>query len=148
MKIMDFTQLRGKPVVTVGPDETVASALDKLVKNNIGALPVVNAAGGLAGIVSERDVLNECSRSSKTIDKTPVRNIMTAEVAVGNLRDDLDYAISVMQQKRIRHLPILSDNKLIGMISMRDIIDVQLSEVKAEVRYASLIRAKPTRRVI
>ncbi len=148
MRIMDFSQLRGKPVITIAPDDTVAVALKKLVDHNIGALPVVDGAGQLVGIVSERDVLKECSRNCEAIGRTKVKDIMTREVAVGDLHDDLDYAVSVMQQKRIRHLPVIADHKVIGMISMRDVIDSQLQQVKAEVRYAGLIRAKPHHRII
>jgi CBS domain-containing protein len=68
-----------------------------------------------------------------------VRDIMTTEVVVGQPDDDLEYAISVMKQKKIRHLPILDGQKVIGMISMRDLLGLELAECKAEIRYAPLI---------
>ena len=65
---------------------------------------------------------------------------MTKDVVVGNLDDDLDYAASIMKQKRIRHLPIVVGQKLESIISIRDVVDMQLGECKAEVRYVGLIK--------
>ena len=74
-----------------------------------------------------------------------IEDVMTRAVAVGTPDDDLDYAISVMRQKRIRHLPIVDQQQVVGMISMRDLLDVQLSECKAEIRYAGLLPRPPRR---
>ena len=64
------------------------------------------------------------------------------------LEDDLDYVISVMKQKRIRHLPIVDNQRVIGMVSMRDLLDVQLEETTAEIRYASLLPKRTQRRLV
>jgi predicted transcriptional regulator len=68
-----------------------------------------------------------------------IQDVMTKQVAIGHPEDDLNYAISVMKQKRIRHLPIVVDQKVVGMISMRDLLGVQLEETAAEIRYAGLL---------
>ncbi len=138
MKIRDFLKIKGRPVITVGPDETVSVAIQKLVDNNIGALPVCNW-GVLVGIITERDLLKERFWNSNAIDTTKVRDVMTKHVAVGIPEENLDYATSVMKQKRIRHLPIVVGQKLEGIISMRDIVDMQFEETKAELRYVGLL---------
>jgi CBS domain-containing protein len=140
VKIRDFLKIKGRPVVTISPNETVSVAIQRLIENDIGALPVCDDKGILVGIVSERDLLRICHLQSSAISSTKVEDVMTKHVAVGTPEDDVDYAASVMKQKRIRHLPILVGEKLEGMVSMRDIIDVQLEEAQAEIRYARLLK--------
>jgi len=142
MKIRDFLKIRGRPVISIGPDETVAAAIQILVDNKIGALPVINQDGGLLGIVSERDLLKECLEHSGMITSTTIKGVMTGHVAVGSPDDDLDYVTSVMKQKKVRHLPIIVEHKLEGMISMRDIVDLRLEEAEAQIRYAGLLHGK------
>jgi CBS domain-containing protein len=139
MKVRDFLKIKGRPVITVKPDETVSVAIQKLVYYNIGALPVCNDNGMQVGIISERDLLKECLHHCNAIDVTKIQDVMTKQVAVGVPEDDLDYVTSVMKQKKIRHLPIVVDQKLEGIISMRDIVDMQLEETKAQIRYAGLL---------
>jgi predicted transcriptional regulator len=83
-----------------------------------------------------------------TLASVRIEDVMTKGVAIGAPEDDLDYAISVMKQKRIRHLPIIDQQQVVGMISMRDLLDVQLSETKTEIRYAGLLPRPPRRPVI
>lgn len=140
MKISDFLKLRGTEVITIGPDETAFDALKKMVENNIGALPVCDEYKYLLGIISERDLLKGFLKHGTTIDKLKVRDLMTEQVAVGHLTDDLTYAGNIMNQKRIRHMPIVSGPVLISIISVRDIVDKQLQEVQAQVKYAGMIK--------
>ena len=142
MKISDFLKIKCRPVITIGPNETVSLAIQKLVKHDIGALPVCDDKGVLLGIITERDFLKECLKRGGAVGNTTVKDVMTRNVVVGTPQDDLDYVSSVMKQKRIRHLPIVVDQKLEGIISIRDVVDLQLEETKAQIRYAGLLRAK------
>lgn len=137
MKVKDLLKLKGRPVVTIGPNETVHAAMQKLAENNIGALPVCDAKGTILGIISERDLLKECSQRVRAIASTKVKDVMTTDIAIGIPDDDLDYVMSIMTQKEIRHLPIMVGPKLEGIISMRDIVETQLEESKAQVRFLS-----------
>ena len=139
MKISDFLRIKAHPVITIGPNDTLSSAIQKLVENNIGALPVCDNQGVLVGIISERDLLKECFRHSSSLGNTRVQDVMTKSVAVGTPEDDLDYATSVMKQKGIRHLPIVVGQKIAGIISIRDIVSFQLEETKAQIRYIGLL---------
>lgn len=145
MKIRDFLKLKGRPAITIGPDESVAAAAQKLIDNRIGALPVCDKEGNLLGILSERDLLRECFQRSGNMTAR-VKDVMTQHVVVGFPEDDLDYATSVMKQKHIRHLPIVIDHKVEGIISMRDILDTLLEETKAQIRYAGIIGTHTGRR--
>ena len=149
LKIRDLLKMKGRPVVTIGPNETVAAAVQKLAEHDRGSIPVCNEKGELVGIITERDIVRKCFVRSDALASIKIEDVMTKEVAIGSPEDDLDYPISVMKQKRIRHLPIVdSHNKVVGMVSMRDLLDVQLSETKAEIRYAGLLPRRPQRPVV
>ena len=135
MKIKDFLREKGRPIITIGPNESVQAAMQKLVENNIGALPVCDARGTLIGIVSERDLLRECSEQVAAISSTEVKDVMTKDVVVAVPEDDLDHIMDTMSQKEIRHLPIVVGTKVEGMISSRDVIGEQLEECKVEINY-------------
>ena len=135
IKVKEVIRKKGRPVITIGPDETVVIAIQKLVENNIGALPVCNARGTVLGIVSERDLLRECSQRRKTISSTRVKDVMTRDVVIGIPEDDLDYVMDIMTQKGIRHLLIVEGTKLEDIISMRDVVEAQLEQSKATVRF-------------
>jgi CBS domain-containing protein len=102
-------------------------------------LPVCDDESRLVGIVTERDIVRKCLGHGVSYANIRVKDIMTHQVAIRTLEDDSDYAISVMKQKRIRHLPILDDLKVVGMISMRDLLGVELEETKAQIRYIDLL---------
>ncbi|MBI2860629.1 MAG: CBS domain-containing protein [Chloroflexi bacterium] len=146
MKIKDLLKLKDRKVVTVGPEDTVLAAVRKLVEHDRGSLPVCHDTGELAGIITERDIVRKCFGHAD-MASMKVEDVMTRQVAVGFPDDDLDYAISVMKQKRIRHLPIVENEAVTGMISMRDLLDVQLGETQAEIRYASLLPRRAKRLV-
>ena len=147
MKIRDLLKIKGRSVITIGPNETVAAAVQKLAEHDRGSIPVCNEKGELVGIITERDIVRKCFVRTDSLASIKIEDVMTKGLAIGVPDDDLDYAISVMKQKRIRHLPIIDQQKVVGMISMRDLLDVQLSETKAEIRYAGLL-PRPTRRPV
>ena len=142
MKIRDFLKINDRPVITIGPSETISAAIQKLVENHIGALPVCNDKGELLGIIGEKDLLKECSQHSSAVGTTKVQDVMIQRVIVGTPDDDLDYVTAVMKQNRIRHLPIVVGQKLEGIISMRDNCDLQLNECKTQTRYIGLLAGR------
>ena len=142
MKIKDLLKtkdLKYRSAVTVGSDEAISVAIQKMVEHDRGSLPVCNDIGELLGIISERDIVRKCLAYGDAFSNIKVHDIMTRQVVIGTPEDDLNYAISVMKQKRIRHLPVVEYGRVIGMISMRDLLGVQLEEIEAEIRYAGLL---------
>jgi len=146
MKIKEL--LKNRPVITIGPDDTISAAVQKLVEYNRGSLPVIDSKGDLVGIITERDIVRKCFAHSESCDNTKVRNVMTKEVVIGTLEDDADYAVMAMKEKRIRHLPIVENKKVVGMVSMRDLLDVQLANCKVEVRYSQLLPRRTQRPIV
>jgi len=87
--------------------------------------------------------LRKCFDRSYAFINKEIKDVMTEQVAIATPEDDLDYAIDIMKKKRIRHIPIVNDQKVVGMISMRDLLGVQYEETKAEIRYAHMLPRRP-----
>ena len=137
-ELLNTKDMKYRTVVLVGSNETVSTAIKKLVEHDRGSLPVCNPKGELVGIITERDIVRKCFTRSEPVTKIKVQDVMSEDVVIGHPEDDLDYAISAMKQKRIRHLPIVDkQRKVLGMISMRDLLGVQLQESTTRIRFLS-----------
>lgn len=123
--ISEMLDRKGHTVHTVRPDSTILDAVHMLVEKKVGCLVVMDAEQ-LVGIITERDILNENSRRHQEIDRTPVADVMTRKVFYGRPEQTLDDVMHVMTERRIRHLPILENEKLVGMISIGDVVKAQL----------------------
>jgi len=136
-ELLSSKDFKYRVLVTVGQDETVSASIKKLVEHDRGSLPVCNDKGEPVGIITERDIVRKCVAHSKDCAKIKVRDVMSKQVVIGTPEDGLSYAISVMKQQRIRHLPVVENKKVIGMISMRDLLGVELEESTSQVRILS-----------
>lgn len=135
MKIKDLSRINGREVFIVRPNTPLDEAIGELVKHHIGAVPVCDFKGKLVGMLSERDVISWLNKGKADIKNTPVKDIMTGDVIIGDPEDELDGICKVMTDKSIRHLPVMSEGILIGILSLRDIIEEQLTECSSQVRY-------------
>ena len=131
MLIRDVVASKGSSVVTVGADATVLQAARTLVEHRIGAL-VVTKEGYVEGILSERDVLRLAARDPSLLPGTPVADVMTTDVVVGLVDDDLAYAMAIMTNNRLRHLPVLDKAALVGIVSIGDLVNASLTDLTAE----------------
>lgn len=118
---------KGRDVWSIAPDAVVFDAIKLMAERGIGALPVVDA-GGLVGIVSERDYARKVILQGRSSKDTPVRDIMTRQVYCAAPDDDIEVAMALMTEKRIRHLPVLDGGRLVGMISIGDVVKTLLAE--------------------
>jgi CBS domain-containing protein len=134
MKIKDVSVIKGREVVTIKPHTTLSEAVKKLITNKIGAMPVCDLKGTLLGIISERDIVRWLHRGNTDTAKTEVKDIMTYKVITADPEDDLTEALKKMAEKGIRHLPVMTGTRVVGMLSLRDIISEQISERSAQVR--------------
>lgn len=142
MKVKDFLRffrIEGRSVVTIGPNDSVQAAMQKLVENNIGALPVCDASGELMGIVSERDLLRKCSQVATESNRIKVEDVMISDVVTCMPEDDVEQVMETMTQKRIRHMPVVIGRKVEGMISSRDVLGEKIEECKVEIGYLSAL---------
>jgi CBS domain-containing protein len=130
MTIATVLATKGHRVVTIHPEHTVRQALAQLAAHNIGAL-VVEEAGRPVGIVSERDIVRTLAHTEAIFD-WPVHRIMTREVIVGTPGDDLDAVAHTMTERRIRHLPVVEGGRLVGIVSIGDVLKAQRDAFQGE----------------
>ena len=131
MRIADVLRNKGGAVVTVKPDATVTELLAGLAEHNIGAMVVVGDSG-VAGIVSERDVVRQVHAHGASVLSQPVEKIMTSVVSTCSKSDTLDSLTRLMTENRVRHVPVLEDGKLIGIVSIGDVVKTRMEELESE----------------
>ena len=132
MNIASLLAKKGVKVVTVGPEDSIREALKRLAEHNIGALVVVDGQGELAGIVSERDIVRALARTEAILAE-PIAAIMTRNVIIGTPQDDLVAAGTTMTERHIRHLPVVEGGRLVGIVSIGDIVKAQRDHYQGEV---------------
>jgi IMP dehydrogenase len=133
VKIKDLIKNKGFEVIAVDADTPVAEAIKKMVDRNIGALLVMEN-GNTAGMFTERDVL-KCWSAGRDFKATPIREVMSRNLVVSSVDDDVEYAMSIMIQRGVRHLPVVDHGKLVSVLSIRDVVKAQVSNLEAEVHY-------------
>lgn len=131
------TLLEGKPkeTMTAAGSDTVSVAIQKMVKAKVGALLVTNESNSPIGILTERDILRFCSSRADKLSTTPVADVMTKDLVVGTLETSIDEAQVLMTQHKFRHLPIVDDGKIVGIVSIGDLVKARLRETAVEVKY-------------
>ncbi len=131
-RLADLLQKRSPVVHAMEPDRTVADAVAVMAEHQIGAIPVLRD-GELIGIFSERDLLRRVVAPGRSLEKTLLRDVMTADPVTATTRDPRELAIRKMQAVGCRHLPIMADGAIIDMLSMRDLLIVEIEERGAEI---------------
>ena len=135
MKIKDISRIKGREPVTIKPADSLFTAIQKMVNNQIGAMPVCDFKGKLEGILSERDILKWINKGNTNVKNTKVADVMTREVIVGDPEDDLNDTLKTMTIKGIRHLPVMTGTRVVGILSLRDVIEERLTECNTQVEY-------------
>lgn len=133
-RVSDLIAVKGSQVVSIGPDATVFEAIRTMVDHNVGAL-VVMEGGRIVGILTERDYLRRVALEGRSSRTTAVREIMTRDVVVVTPDRDLEEAMAVMTERRVRHLPVLEGGRLAGILSIGDVVKHLSAARKAEVQY-------------
>lgn len=135
MQVKDILDKKGSIIWSVQSDETLYEVLEVLVSQNIGAALVTHENGDIAGIVSERDMMRECYLNKEDYLMTPISMVMTRKVIVITPDESLDDVMALMTRSRVRHLPVMEDGCLKGMISIGDVVRAQLKDYKEETRH-------------
>jgi len=118
-------------VVTVKPEATVRELVGMLAEHNIGALVVSSDGSSVDGIVSERDVVRRLNDDEDVLD-APVSSIMSSEVRTCAATDTVNELMALMTERRFRHVPVVRDDKLIGIVSIGDVVKSRMSELEFE----------------
>ncbi len=122
-----------KSMFYVNTGMTVYEVVNEMAKNNIGAVPVLDDGGKLRGIFSERDLMIRCAARKINMEVTPIDEVMTRGVILMEAHDSYNDCMKIMQQEGIRHMPVRDGEKLIGVVSMRDLMQEDAEEKKQEI---------------
>lgn len=125
---------KSSSIWSIAPDATVFDAIQLMASRNIGALPVMND-GRLAGMVSERDYTRKVILKGKSSKETPVREIMSRELITASADDSIEFCMGLMTEKRIRHLPIVEGDELVGVLSIGDVVKWIMSAQAAAIHH-------------
>lgn len=118
--------------ITIKSSATIAEAIDLLSEHNIGAVVVSDDGHTVSGILSERDIVRGFKRSGAPLLETPVGSIMTRGVLTCTPSDTLRHLLAIMTERRVRHLPVTEDNRLVGIVSIGDVVKMRLDDLVAE----------------
>ncbi len=132
MSVETILAKKGRDVVTIGADRLLSDAIDLLGSRRIGAAVVTGADGALAGILSERDVLRAVAHRGAAALDDGVAEHMTANVVTCGPSTGIDTLMSLMTEGKFRHLPVIEDGRLAGLVSIGDLVKHRLAEVEAE----------------
>jgi CBS domain-containing protein len=124
--VRDLLKIKGTQVWSVGPETSVLEALVLMSEKNVGALVVLDE-NRLAGIISERDFARSIAKIGRCLIENPVKEFMTKEVHTVNPDMTTDECMALMSIKKIRHLPVVVENKLVGLISIGDVVKAEIS---------------------
>ena len=131
-----ISKLLGRDVISLNEDNTIYDAINLLAKNKIGALPVVKNQKILCGIISERDIIRELAKDiKKNLKKSLVSTIMTSKVITCNKFTKSDELMDIMTVNKIRHIPIIEGENLIGIISIGDVVKRLIEKFNLENDY-------------
>jgi len=132
MLLSQILREKGDLVFTASPSETIAAAAALLHTRRVGALILVDEEGAVAGIVSERDVVRAVAEFGERALAKPVSICMTSDVIFAQPSETVDSLLSRMTDRRIRHLPVCQKERLVGIVSIGDLVKSKISEVEAE----------------
>jgi CBS domain-containing protein len=130
MRIADVLRNKGASVATITPETSVSGLLTELSMHNIGAMVVVSP-DGVVGIVSERDVVRALQQRGADLLRLPVSEIMTTFVATCTPNDTVDSLSALMTTKRVRHIPVMENGRLTGIVSIGDVVKTRMEELEA-----------------
>ncbi len=135
MKVKEILKSKGAQVWSVKATNTIEEAINLLVEHRIGGLLVHGQKENIVGIITERDIVWATKEYKDKLSKTPVAKVMTQKVIIGTPEDDLDYIMNIMTNHRLRHVPVVENEQLCGIISIGDVVKALLHESQVQIKY-------------
>ncbi|WP_144186003.1 CBS domain-containing protein [Elioraea rosea] len=132
MTVAAILDHKGHEIVSARPDDTLANIAHTLTKHRIGAVLVRDAESVVLGILSERDIVRALSAHGAAALTMTASAVMTREVIYGTPGDTVDKVLATMTERRIRHLPVMHDGKLVGFVSIGDVVKRRIADVEEE----------------
>ncbi len=132
MTVAEILSGKGREVATIVPERTIAEAVDELGRRRIGALVVVEGRDRVAGIISERDIVRALAKRGAALLNETVASIMTREVVTCGENETINRVMGRMTRGRFRHLPVIENGRLAGIVSIGDVVKARIEEVEHE----------------
>ncbi|HEX6319700.1 MAG TPA: CBS domain-containing protein [Burkholderiales bacterium] len=132
MRLKDILAAKGRRVVTVSAKSSIADAIRTMHAENVGSVMIPDSESCPVGIFTERDVVRMYADGDRDFDQLPVESRMTCTVMLGRLSMTVDEALGLMTERRFRHLPVVEDGKLLGIVSIGDLVKRKLEETAQE----------------
>ena len=134
MNVEHILAAKGRDVLTIEPDRTLADAARALTERKIGAVVIADAGRAVLGILSERDIVRAVAREGAAALDHPVSRYMTAKVVTCTGHSSINELMEVMTERKFRHVPIVENGRLIGLVSIGDIVKFRVAEIESESR--------------
>ncbi len=132
MQVKHILREKGREIISINSDATLSEAARLLARRRIGAVIVIGEDGSLAGILSERDVVRAVSDESVAALARPVSNFMTREITTCSEEDTVDGLMELMTNGRFRHVPVIANGRLVGIVSIGDVVKTRIEETVRE----------------
>jgi CBS domain-containing protein len=132
--LAEILEDKGGEVLKIDADASVFEAVERMVENNVGSL-LVTEGGEITGIVTERDYLRRVTLEAREERETPVREIMSSPLIVVTPETTIDECMALMTDRRIRHLPVVEDGTVVGLVSIGDLVKFQSRQQTFEIQY-------------
>ena len=132
MKVTEILRSKGADVITIWPGASLNSAVERMAKRNVGALVVVDENGNILGMLSERDIVLALAVSANRALAGSVADVMSPRLITCRPDDRLADLMAVMTENRVRHLPVVEDGRLLGLVSIGDLVKARLGELEFE----------------
>lgn len=132
MYVRDILKNKGSDIISVNASDPISKVLSLMADNQIGAVLVTGEGGKIAGIISERDIVKAMKGHGETIFKKSVGDLMTTDVVTCSSKDSIAAIMGMMTSQRFRHVPVVDDGKLVGLISIGDVVKSRIEEAEAE----------------
>ena len=132
MTVATMLSEKGREVITTSAAASIAGAIDKLAKHKIGALVVVDGKDNIAGIISERDIVRAIAEQGERVLSSELSTVMTRTVVTCSESETINDVMTRMTRGRFRHLPVVEDGRLTGIISIGDVVKARIEQVERE----------------
>lgn len=132
MYVRDILKTKGNDIIAVSASDPISAVLSLMADKQIGAVLVKSDGGAIAGIISERDIVRAMKSHGESIFSKSVGDLMTTEVVTCSSMDSIAAIMGMMTSKRFRHVPVVDDGELVGVISIGDVVKSRIEEAEAE----------------
>ena len=132
MNVAAILKLKGRDVVTASPGTSLLEIAQRLGEHKIGCIVIVDEGGNVSGIVSERDIVRELARIGAPVMEEPVEVYMTKSVVTCREADTIDRLMGEMTAHRVRHMPVVERGRLVGLVSIGDVVRMRIAEAEME----------------